>query len=367
MAPRRRRRPQQRPKTPPIPQPAPGQPLRRSPRLVVAACPDDHLRTRLCRTASDPQLQQQAQQPRKRKKQQGQQTRPPLPAASSSSEDDDTATSATPRRKRKEIANVQVQPAKRLRTRAETPPPRRSSPRSRKNVLLVVAPCRNSPEPPPTSAFSLLAQRAPLDMIDLGPTLLSDCSKDETTLSWTSPPSPLTPLSTAPPSPTSPTSAPTDEKGLPKPLDDSMDVDDAAPPSRSPDKPAECAHSPQETQGPGQRHDDTPQGSLSPSSSSTTPLQSLQPQATQQQHPFQQQLPVQSQPLQPLLQHQYQSQQQAPPPHYTWYELQQQESQQQILHWEEPPRLDLIKNVWKFACKYRVWDVYVLPFSRDHS
>lgn len=347
-----RRRCRSPPPAPPVQGP-PSPPLRRSPRLVVAACPDVHFRPRRRRTPAD--AQQQPQLPPRRKPQR---LAPQRPHQSSSEEEIPVVTAATPRRKRKEI-EAGVQPTKRRRTRANAAqssrPAARSSPRSkpssRSSVLLVVAPRCASPEPSSPSAFSLLAQRAPLDMIDLGPTLLSDSAKDDIAAnSWNSPPSPLTPLSTAPPSPTSPTS---DEQSRPY---DSMDVDDA---------PAESAHARQE-QGPGQP-DDPRQG---PSSSALAPSQvALQPNEQQFQSPQRPSLPLQPllQPQPPLQLHphpQPHPQQQAPPqsqqltlPTYAWYELQQQESQQQILHWEEPPRLDLIKNVWKFACKYRVWDV----------
>lgn len=342
---RRRRSP---PPAPP-PQVPPSPPLRRSPRLVIAACPDDHFRTHRRRTPTDAQPPAQ-QSPRKKP------PRPPQQPHQSSSEDGIPVTmAATPRRKRKEI-DAGVQPAKRRRTRASAAPPSRpaarSSPRSklpaRSSMLVVVAQGRMSPEPSSPSAFSLLAQRAPLDMIDLGPALLSDSAKDDlASNSWTSPPSPLTPLSTAPPSPTSPTS---EEPSRPH---DCMDVDGT---------PVECAQTQQE-QGPGH-----PDPGRQGSPSSTLGLSQVALQPNEQQFPATQ---GPSQPLQPLLQPQLQAlpqppQQPPPSPHqltlppYAWYELQQQhESQQQILHWEEPPRLDLVKNVWKFACRYRVWDVYV--------
>lgn len=345
---RRRRSP------PPVPPPQvpPTPPLRRSPRLVIAAPTDDRFCTHRRRTPTDAQPQTQ-QSPRKKPQ------RPPQQPRQSSSEEEIPVTmGATPRRKRKEI-DAGVQPAKRRRTRASAAPPSRpgarSSPRSklptRSSMLVVVAQGRMSPEPSSPSAFSLLAQRAPLDMIDLGPALLSDNAKDDLAPnSWTSPPSPLTPLSTAPPSPTSPTS-----EEPPSRPHDCMDVDGA---------PAEPAQSQQE-QGAG-HPDHVRQGS----SSSTVGVSQVALPPNEQQFPATQ---GPSQPLQPILQPQVPAlpQPPPPPPHqltlppYAWYELQQQhESQQQILHWEEPPRLDLVKNVWKFACRYRVWDVCVSSFAR---
>ncbi|KAF8629750.1 hypothetical protein AX15_003290 [Amanita polypyramis BW_CC] len=66
-------------------------------------------------------------------------------------------------------------------------------------------------------------------------------------------------------------------------------------------------------------------------------------------------LPLQPQPLTQTQPQQQQQQQQVAIPSFGWYDVQ--EPQQQIIHWEDPPRLELVKNIWKFACKYRVWDV----------
>ncbi|KIL65772.1 hypothetical protein M378DRAFT_10624 [Amanita muscaria Koide BX008] len=322
-----------------------------------------------------------------------------------------------------------------------SPPPQHGPP---------LMPCKsNASSPtssPSASAFALLAaspQRAPLELIDIGPPLIShnessrhsgfsgipglvssstEYTKDGDhwikegnpiktvtgTGIWTSPPSPLTPLSTAPPSPTSPTTSTTDVFDVKLDmLSSSLSSPPSSPvlPSVMPSlaaasSPSSAAHDSMDVDVPNTASDanltaleavSVTQNILiqigpSPNQSEdgvNVPLPMTQPPSTiqditttattygfsQEQSPHLQLSPQaqpqassqsqsQSQLVQTQGQTQGQPQQSAFTHSYAWYELPDSSAQQQqIIHWEEPPRLESTKNVWKFACKYRVWDV----------
>ncbi|KAF8623296.1 hypothetical protein AX17_007468 [Amanita inopinata Kibby_2008] len=480
------------------------QALRRSPRLIVSKRPSDPLS--LTRSPTRALKRQRIEPPtaalavpsspssKRRKKQLQPSLADPVASSSStSSEEDERATAArvttSARRKRKENTSAVLEaPTKRLRTRAVVLPPNpptppstaratpsrltRSSAHSRKTssrpksspskVVLVVA-RRSSPEPPSPSlsaappklntssppsspsAFTLLAsspQRAPLDIIDLGPTLHSkpesprhsshltlvtdvgDCgqltpdssmrnSPDATAAyvlpSWSSPPSPLTPLSTAPPSPTSTTNGCTstpdslesikacaeqkekeDQYGA---LSNSSMQSTQSLPSTWTSSVEEPPPSPLPITGPSTANesmgiDVDANASADQRLSLSSPVQTLsvgssdnvgqQQQVGQVTYNARQDFSRQdmlsytnSQPgqpqqlgsqlrqpqLQPQASSQPQLQQQQQQPSYGWYDPQIHEAQQQILYWEDPPRMEHIKSMWKYACKYRIWDV----------
>ncbi|PFH47768.1 hypothetical protein AMATHDRAFT_6436 [Amanita thiersii Skay4041] len=352
---------------------------------------------------------------------------------------------------------------------------RRSSPEplSPSATLAAVTPVKPaiaSPPPSPSSAFKVLAtspQRAALDIIDLGPTVLSTPKPDSLRLSPLSPLTPLpspytddkdyslkidvspssptspTPFTLVPiPVPTSPTSVPASSQASAPSVPPSPTSPFSLPPaldilfdsSRIPNPwPEESLPSPSHPPT-SESHEEQSSPSVSMATSapevcssesmlvdsalatipnSNTVHVTLSDSEVQPVHPqgsLMESTPEQVQQSLPL-QHQQQGQQLAasesiigptcqtgdqvssfvyssqsqlqPPPQqlqqqqqiqqqvqqqvgsYGWYDPSVPEPRPAILHWEEPPRVDLVKSMWKFACKYRVWEMYTPHIIRS--